>query len=363
MVGRATTAPKRKGGNGRQKIAIRRIEKKDARQVCFAKRRQGLFNKAAMLAAMCGAQVAAVTFSPGGKAFSFGHPSAQAVIDRFLAGANALVVQGATDDNELKKLHLQHGELRTQLKEVKLRKQCVEEAMAKERAAGDQIAAWLDPELGDMGEEEMMAFAAELMTVRAAVSERANQVLLEVQNVSLFGGSTFELGSSSGANARMEMQQMQNVSLFGGVTFELGSSSSANARMEMQQMQNVSLFGGSTYELGSSSSASARMEMQQMQMVIPSTQGFAAGMHMHMHQMLMTMPPPPGLSYGVDMLQMLMSSPPSPVFGIGVNMQQMVMTMQPQPEFAAETEMQPQPEFAAETEMQQVTMTMPPPLG
>ncbi|XP_044973039.1 agamous-like MADS-box protein AGL23 [Hordeum vulgare subsp. vulgare] len=335
MVGRATTAPKRKGGNGRQKIAIRRIEKKDARQVCFAKRRQGLFNKAAMLAAMCGAQVAAVTFSPGGKAFSFGHPSAQAVIDRFLAGANALVVQGATDDNELKKLHLQHGELRTQLKEVKLRKQCVEEAMAKERAAGDQIAAWLDPELGDMGEEEMMAFAAELMTVRAAVSERANQVLLEVQNVSLFGGSTFELGSSS----------------------------SANARMEMQQMQNVSLFGGSTYELGSSSSASARMEMQQMQMVIPSTQGFAAGMHMHMHQMLMTMPPPPGLSYGVDMLQMLMSSPPSPVFGIGVNMQQMVMTMQPQPEFAAETEMQPQPEFAAETEMQQVTMTMPPPLG
>ncbi|XP_037418066.1 floral homeotic protein AGAMOUS-like [Triticum dicoccoides] len=301
MVGRAA-APKRRAGNGRQKIAIRRIEKKDARQVCFAKRRQGLFNKANELAVLCGAQVAAVTFSDGGKAFSFGHPSAEAVIDRFVAGGSALV-QAADDDNELKKLHLLHGELRTQLKEVKAQKGCVEEAMAKERAAGDQIAAWLNPELGDMGEEEMMAFAAELMVARAAISDRAYQVLLEAQNVS-----------------RM---------------------------LQAPPPPQQQLFGGSTFEFGSSSSGNAGMGMQQMQMVMPSTQGFTVGMHMH--QTLMEMSPPSGLAYGVDMQQTLMSIPPSPVFGAGMEMQQMVMAMQ----------QQPQPVFAAETEMQQMTMAIP----
>ncbi|XP_037409703.1 MADS-box transcription factor 47-like [Triticum dicoccoides] len=315
MVRRAA-APKRRAGNGRTKIAIRRIEKKGARQVCFAKRRWGLFNKANELAVMCGAQVAAVTFSDGGKAFSFGHPSAEAVVDRFLAWGGVLVQgEGADDDDELKKLHQLHGELRTRLKEVKVRKGRVEEAMAKERAAGDQFAVWLDPELGDIGEEELMAFAAKLMVARAAVSDRACQVLLDAQNVS-----------------RM---------------------------LQAPPPPQQQLFGGSTFEFGGSSSGNAGMGMQQMQMAVPSTQGFADGMHMH--QMLMAMPPPPGLAYGVDMQQMHMSIPPSPVFGAGTEMQQMVMAMQPQPDFAAETEMQqaamampPPPEFP-------VGMAMPPP--
>ncbi|XP_037403688.1 MADS-box transcription factor 34-like [Triticum dicoccoides] len=316
MVGRAA-APKRRAGNGRTKIAIRRIEKKRARQVCFAKRRQGLFNKANELAVMCGAQVAAVTFSDGGKAFSFGHPSAEAVVDRFLAGGGALVQGAAADDDELKKLHQLHGELRTRLKEVKARKGRVVEAMAKERAAGDQFAVWLDPELGDIGEEELMAFAAELMVARAAVSDRAYQVLLEAQNVS-----------------RM---------------------------LQAPPPPQQQLFGCSTFEFGGSSSGNAGMGMQQMQMVMPSTQGFAVGMHMH--QMSMAMPPPPGLAYGVDLQQMHMSVPPSPVFGAGTEMQRMIMAMQPQPVFAADTEMQqaamampPPPEFP-------VGMAMPPPPG
>ncbi|KAM3352466.1 hypothetical protein ACQJBY_023990 [Aegilops geniculata] len=303
MVGRAA-APKRRAGKGRQKIAIRRIEKKGARQVCFAKRRQGLFNKANELAVMCGAQVAAVTFSDGGKAFSFGHPSAEAVVDRFLEGGGALVQGGAAADDELKELHLLHGELRTRLKEVKARKGRVVEAMAKERASGDQIAAWLDPELGDMGEEEMMAFAVKLMVARAAVSKRAYQVLLEAQNVS-----------------RM---------------------------LQAPPPPQQQLFGGSTFEFGSSSSGNAGMGMQQMQMSVPSTQGFAV--EMNMHQMLMAMPPPSGLAYGVDMQQTHMSIPPSPVFGAGMEMQEMIMAMQ----------QQPQPVFAAETEMQQAAMAMPP---
>lgn len=210
-----------------------------------------------------------VLFSPGGKAFSFGHPYAEAVIDRFLAGGGARVLSAA-DDNELKKLHLQHGELRTQLKEVKERKECVEEAMAKERATGDQIAVWLNPELGDMGEEEMTAFVAELMVARAAVLERVNQVLLEVQNI-----------------RRMPQAPAPPLQQF---------------------------FDGSTFEFGSSSTTNTGMEMQ-MQMAMPPMQGFAAGMDMH--HMLMAMPPPSGLAYGMDMQQIFMSIPPLSGFGTG----------------------------------------------
>nr|WQI83106.1 MADS-box transcription factor [Spirodela polyrhiza] len=74
----------RRGGKGRRKIEIRKIESNDARQVTFSKRRSGLFKKAAELCVLCGAQAAAVVFSPGGKPFAFGHPSVDLLLDRFL---------------------------------------------------------------------------------------------------------------------------------------------------------------------------------------------------------------------------------------------------------------------------------------
>ncbi|EHA8586653.1 agamous-like MADS-box protein AGL61 [Cocos nucifera] len=61
-----------------------KIKNKEALQVCFTKRRQGIFRKAGELAVLCGAQITVVTLSPGGKPFSFGQPSTDAVIDRYL---------------------------------------------------------------------------------------------------------------------------------------------------------------------------------------------------------------------------------------------------------------------------------------
>ncbi|CAA6666693.1 unnamed protein product [Spirodela intermedia] len=74
----------RRRGKGRRKIEIRKLESNDARQVTFSKRRSGLFKKVAELCVLCGAQAAAVVFSPGGKPFSFGHPSVDLLLDRFL---------------------------------------------------------------------------------------------------------------------------------------------------------------------------------------------------------------------------------------------------------------------------------------
>jgi SRF-type transcription factor (DNA-binding and dimerisation domain) len=72
---------------GRQKIEIKKIENEEARQVCFSKRRNGLFKKASELSTLCGAEICIVFLSPAGKAFSFGHPSVDSVADRFLSSS------------------------------------------------------------------------------------------------------------------------------------------------------------------------------------------------------------------------------------------------------------------------------------
>ncbi|KAK7269890.1 hypothetical protein RIF29_22681 [Crotalaria pallida] len=70
-------------GRGRQKIEIKKITNERNLHVTFCQRRSGLFKKASELSTLCGAQVAIIIFSPTDKAFTFGHPSVNAVIDRY----------------------------------------------------------------------------------------------------------------------------------------------------------------------------------------------------------------------------------------------------------------------------------------
>ncbi|XP_059288656.1 agamous-like MADS-box protein AGL61 [Lycium ferocissimum] len=69
---------------GRQKIPMSKIENEDDRCVTFSKRRSGLYKKASELVALCDVDIGIIFFSPTGKPYSFLHPTAEAVIDRFL---------------------------------------------------------------------------------------------------------------------------------------------------------------------------------------------------------------------------------------------------------------------------------------
>jgi hypothetical protein len=69
---------------GRAKIEIKKIENPSARQVCFSKRRVGLIKKASELSILCGSEVGIIVFSQAGKAFSFGHPCIDYVIDKVM---------------------------------------------------------------------------------------------------------------------------------------------------------------------------------------------------------------------------------------------------------------------------------------
>ncbi|KAF7034078.1 hypothetical protein CFC21_045130 [Triticum aestivum] len=302
-------APNRRGGSGRKKIVIRRIEQEDARFVCYSKRRQGFFNKATDLAVLTGAQVAALAFSPRGRAFSFGHPSVHSVVERFLAGeaagaaareegaANDRLLAGegaAGEDEKLEELQQEFDELRTELTELKKRTKRTDKAMARERSAGDRIAAWFDPKARDMGmgDEDMVAFFAALMQMKDAVSDRANQVLLEAMHA--------------------HMSRMAEVALPPPPRSSVAAPSSSEQGFE------------------------AAMDMQQMVMAPqPPSHVVAAGMDVQ------DMPPPPGLAAGMDQeqMQMTMSKPPGFDAGLDKEIDQWLDVMLPPPEFTAGMEM------------------------
>ncbi|PHT60935.1 Agamous-like MADS-box protein AGL62 [Capsicum annuum] len=68
----------------RQRIDIAKMQNESKLQVTFSKRRAGLFKKVSELCTLCGAEIAIVVFSPGRKVYSFGHPSVELLVDRFL---------------------------------------------------------------------------------------------------------------------------------------------------------------------------------------------------------------------------------------------------------------------------------------
>ncbi|XP_068636956.1 agamous-like MADS-box protein AGL29 [Aristolochia californica] len=76
---------------GKRRTEIKEIQENDRRQVTFSKRRKGLFKKAAELSVLTGAQVAMFAFSPGGKIFTFGQPSVDAVVDAYLGGSTGSI--------------------------------------------------------------------------------------------------------------------------------------------------------------------------------------------------------------------------------------------------------------------------------
>ncbi|RDX79586.1 Agamous-like MADS-box protein AGL29, partial [Mucuna pruriens] len=104
---------------GRRKIEIREVNDPNTKQVTFSKRRTGLFKKANELSILCGAQVGIVVFSPGNKPYSFGHPSVEAVAEKFLeenVGESSGVQASNEVGGDLNGLNEQLSEVQAQIR-------------------------------------------------------------------------------------------------------------------------------------------------------------------------------------------------------------------------------------------------------
>ncbi|KAK1570802.1 hypothetical protein Q3G72_007225 [Acer saccharum] len=79
-----SSSSRRPKGTGRKKIEIKKIENKFSRKVTFTKRRKGLFKKTDKFCQLTDSEIAIIVFSNKGRLFSYGYPSVEHVVNRFL---------------------------------------------------------------------------------------------------------------------------------------------------------------------------------------------------------------------------------------------------------------------------------------
>ncbi|KAM6581736.1 hypothetical protein CsatA_005510 [Cannabis sativa] len=176
----------RRISRGRQKVAMVKMDNESNLQVTFSKRRSGLFKKASELCTLCGVELALIVFSPGRKVFSFGHPSVELVVDRFLNPQNYRTTSEATNSGTLQLIEAHRNanvrELNQQLTHVSgqldvERKHGSE--LKKERKARVPTHWWEIPTeaLNDMRHLEQLKSAMELL--RRATTQQADRILIQ----------------------------------------------------------------------------------------------------------------------------------------------------------------------------------------
>ncbi|XP_057491453.1 agamous-like MADS-box protein AGL61 [Actinidia eriantha] len=150
---------------GRRKIEMKLIPSKYARQVTFSKRRVGLFKKASELCTLTGCEIAMVVFSPGGKAFSFGHQDPRGSIASTLNQQyNELCKQLETED--------QHG------------KELEESGMKCPKPY------WFNAPIGELSSDQLMESKKHMGEFRDKVSQRVDE-LSDVRSAPTFAAKNF----------------------------------------------------------------------------------------------------------------------------------------------------------------------------
>ncbi|KAK6912356.1 Transcription factor, MADS-box [Dillenia turbinata] len=176
----------RKPSLGRQKIEIAKIEKKNHLQVTFSKRRSGLFKKASELCTLCGVEVVIIVFSPAEKAFSFGHPDVDSIVNRFLSrnttpqGSNGAVQMGeAHRSANVRELNMQLTQILNQLEAEKKRGEALNEMV--KASIGQR---WWEAPVEELSVQELEQLNASLQELKKNVTKQAEKLLIESTNSS-----------------------------------------------------------------------------------------------------------------------------------------------------------------------------------
>lgn len=170
----------KKSSLGRQKIPIEKIPKKSHLQVTFSKRRSGLFKKASELCTLCGVEIAIVVFSPADKAFSFGHPEVESLIDRYTirnppqheSSAHHLVE--AHRNANVRELNMQLTDVVNQLEMEKKRGEDLDH-VRKTR----QRQFWWENPVDELGLHELLQMKVSIEELKKNVEKHASKFMLE----------------------------------------------------------------------------------------------------------------------------------------------------------------------------------------
>ena len=193
--------PGKKTSRGRQKIEIRRIEKKESRQVTQCKRKGGLLKKASELHLLCGAHVAVIVFKrtePEGKEVAVAPRGKR---DDGGGGGIAFAMGTPSVDHVLRLLHADEGRLtalqqdvgavaaeravtEARARETEQTRALVEAEKARNDAIGEKVLQavevsgrrfWWEVDVGVLGEAELPVFTSQLQRLRDSVQLQANR--------------------------------------------------------------------------------------------------------------------------------------------------------------------------------------------
>ncbi|XP_054778089.1 agamous-like MADS-box protein AGL62 [Prosopis cineraria] len=187
---------------GRQKVEMKKMTNESNLQVTFSKRRTGLFKKASELCTLCGAEVALIVFSPGEKVFSFGHPSVDTVVDRYLTRAPPPQTSGtmqlieAHRNANVRELIGQFTQISTQLDDEKKRS----DELNHMRKATQGQCWWAAP-IEEMTKSQLEEFKMALEELKRGVTRQADRMVLiqsasNTSNQFLVGGSSSNVVAS-----------------------------------------------------------------------------------------------------------------------------------------------------------------------
>ncbi|VFQ75346.1 unnamed protein product [Cuscuta campestris] len=186
---------KTKKTQGRRKIDIIKIDNVNHRHVAFSKRRIGLFNKASELCILCGTHVAAIVESYGGKrVFTFGHPSADAVIEHYLSGGGGAGLHDREDDPVVKRSEQLYQQAWRELEKEKEKGVVVEERKWEGGGCG---AHWWDMPIDGMDVKELEEYTAALEELKKKVALRVGELETAAMMTKKAAAAAFCCGSSS----------------------------------------------------------------------------------------------------------------------------------------------------------------------
>ncbi|KAE9610636.1 hypothetical protein Lal_00029820 [Lupinus albus] len=155
-----------------RKIEMKLMENKSSRLVTFSKRKSGLFKKAMELSILCGVEIVVLLFSVGGKAYSFGHPSIEAVTKKFLhQGQGSHMSHGESSNHDnIGKLSKELQELKDQIQVEKDKKERLDKALSKYKFIKGKLA------IDDLNYEELVNFKASLGMLNAVLKSPMNEL-------------------------------------------------------------------------------------------------------------------------------------------------------------------------------------------
>ncbi|KAL7206293.1 hypothetical protein ACSBR2_019075 [Camellia fascicularis] len=184
---------------GRQKIEITRMSKESNRLVTFSKRRSGLFKKASELCTLCGAEIAIIVFSPGKKAFSFGHPCVDTIVDRFLSrnpqpNSGSLQLVEAHRNAHVRELNLQLTEA---LDTLEAEKKKGEELNKMRKDSRDKC--WWEAPVSELGLQQLQQLKVAMEDLKKNVVRQGEKIQMEESNPSrLFAAGSSSMGGHVG---------------------------------------------------------------------------------------------------------------------------------------------------------------------